>query len=114
MTIKKITLSSPVALHDDKPPITAIDLREPTGADLFDLGEPTQISRAPDGTFYEIEFVSVIRQYASRLITSEGGDHVLKLLSLSDAKKVKAALLGFFTVADQAIISESATSSSST
>ena len=85
-------------------------VREPTGGDLFDLGEPTQISRAPDGTFYEVEFVSVIRQYASRLIRHEGGENVLKLLSLQDAKKIKEAILDFFTAAAQANIKKSATS----
>ena len=111
---KRIALSTPVTLHEGEAPIAAIDLREPTGADLFDLGEPTQISRSPDGTYYEIEFVSVIRQYAGRLIKHEAGDHLLKLLSLEDGKRLKAAILGFFTAADQAIIKKSATSSSST
>ena len=97
-----------------EPPITAIDLREPTGGDLFDLGEPTQVSRAPDGTFYEVEFVSVIRQYASRIIKTEGGDHLLRLLSLEDGKKVKAGILGFFTAAELAITKRSVTPSSST
>ena len=110
---KRIELTNPFILHECQPHILAIDLREPTGADLFDLGEPTQISRAPDGTFYEVEFVSVIRQYASRLIRHEAGDHLLKLLSLEDGKKLKAGILGFFTAADQAIIKKSATPSSS-
>jgi hypothetical protein len=110
---KRIALSNPIALHEGEAPIDAITLREPTGADLFDLGEPTQISRAPDGTFYEVEFVGVIKQYAARLIKHEAGDHLLKMLSLEDGKKLKAAILGFFTAADQAIIKKSATSSSS-
>jgi hypothetical protein len=111
MANKTIELKHPVELGGEF--VKEVQLKEPTGADLFDLGEPTQISRSPDGTFYEVEFVSVIRQYAARLIKHEAGDHLLKLLSLEDGKKVKAAILGFFTAADQAIIQKSATSSSS-
>ena len=107
MADKTILLDAPFEMFGKT--VSEVILREPTGGDLFDLGEPTQVARAPDGTLYVVEFGSVIKQYAARLLRHDGGENALKLMSLQDGKKLKSAILGFFTDADQAIMEKSST-----
>ncbi len=107
MSEKIVELSAPFEWHGEM--IKSIRLREPTGADLFDLGEPSQLCRSSDGTYYETEFVNVIKQYADRLIVHESGSFFLKQIGLADAKKVKETILGFFIDAVQANTRKSST-----
>jgi hypothetical protein len=93
----KIELVDAIQWHGQ--PLAAIELKEPTGAQYADLGEPRLIVRLADGGGYWIEQPTVIRAYLERCIAHEGGADLLSLMSLADAMRVKEQLIGFFTSA---------------
>jgi hypothetical protein len=104
MTTKTIKISRPVEMHGKI--INELVLKEPTGGNYLDLGEPHVIARSPDGSVYAVENEAVIKAYLDRCVEHEHGSVVLRLLGLADSKRVKAALLDFFTEANQAISAE--------
>ncbi|VFU07935.1 hypothetical protein [Methylocella tundrae] len=98
MKIKTIALAQPVELHGKM--ITEIAIKEPTGGQYLDFGEP-HIYTQSSGGFFAVEDKSVVANYLDACVQHESGSHVLRLLSLADARKVKKELLSFFTVGAQ-------------
>lgn len=96
-----VELVEPLLGHGE--PIRRLVLKEPTGRDYISLGEPMVVARNPDGTAYAVENTAVIEQYVERCIT-EPKDPLLVIpqLGLSDAMRLKEAVLGFFRDARQA------------
>jgi hypothetical protein len=108
---KTITLLNPITLFDK--PIAGFEFKEPTGRQYADFGEPFLYVRNPDGAIYTVEQNDVIKRYLDACIDHESGGHLLALLSLADVKQLKRTLFDFFTDADAALYSKSATPSSS-
>ena len=111
MTTKTIILLKPITLFDK--PIAEIQFKEPTGRQYADFGEPFLYVRNPDGAIYTVEQTEVIKRYFDACIDHESGSHLLTLMGLADVKQLKRALFDFFTDADAASFSKSATPSSS-
>lgn len=94
MKTSTIKLSTPVEIHDR--PVTEITLREPTGGQYLDFGEPLILVNSSGGLF-QTEDRAAIGKYLDACVEHDSGVAVLRLLSLHDARAVKEALLGFFT-----------------
>lgn len=94
MSKKKIVLEQPVEMHGRR--IAEITLREPTGANYLDFGDPHFLANSQGGLF-QVERDDVIARYLDACVDHEAGAHLLRLLSLQDARAVKVALLSFFT-----------------
>lgn len=92
-----IKLIDPLEWHQDM--LTSVDLREPTGRQYVELGEPRVLVRLADGGGYWIEQPSAITAYLERCIVHEGGVDLLNRMSLADAMNIKGELLGFFITA---------------
>lgn len=93
--MKKTTvpLSEPIKGHAGD--IRQVVLREPTGSEYIELGEPYVIARNKDGTMYSVENDQVIATYLERCVV-EPDALLLKQMGLKDGMAVKAALLDFF------------------
>ena len=96
MSTRKLLLDKPVHLHPGQPATTEITIREPTGGEFLDFGEPRIYSRTKDGAFFGVEDKEVIAQYLNVCIVNDGGTHLLRLLSVKDIRAVKVALFLFF------------------
>ncbi|VTZ27907.1 conserved hypothetical protein [Methylocella tundrae] len=94
MAMKTIVLAEPVEMHGRR--IAEIVLREPTGANYLDFGDPFTAVNS-NGGFFFAEDKAVVANYLDACVQHESGAHVLRLLSLADARKVKKELLSFFT-----------------
>lgn len=93
---KTIELSVPVEWH--KETVTAIELKEPTGGDYLDYGDPRKIIYRPDGTVLWEENNGVIKSYIERcVVVSKGAaPPFVRLLNIADVKKIKVEMFGFF------------------
>lgn len=92
-----IKLERPVELHGKM--VGEIELREPTGAEYIDFGEPRVLAKNKDDTLFWVETSAAIKAYLSACLVSEAGTHILPLLSMADARSIKHALFGFFDYA---------------
>lgn len=101
MAAKTITLTTPVELHGR--PITVVILREPTGANYLDLGEPFALVGIKGGGVFRAEKEDVIRSYLGVCVDHDAGDHLVRMMSFRDARALVRALLDFFTESDQGI-----------
>lgn len=110
---EKLKLIHPVEIHDVV--VEEIVIREPTGRQYLAIGEPRMLARNADGTAYQVEDQTAIRAYIEGCVV-EGKDTpgVTQLLSLTDVRRVKDAVLGFFIDADLAIFAASSPASPST
>ena len=75
---------------------------EPRASDYLELGEPRIFARTPDGSFYAIEDIGVVKQYLTRCIhkkDSKGLDmpNLGAFMALSDIRRAREAVLGFFS-----------------
>jgi len=95
MVDKVIKLSRKYAAHDKI--FDRIILREPKSRDYFEIGEPLELHRAPDGSDgrYLVEHLDRIEAYAARL-PKEPTAEALVDLDLVDAMALKEAITGFF------------------
>lgn len=91
-----LNLDDPITIFDNQPPVTALELNEPTGSQFLDLGEPQLTARTADGAFYMVEDREAIRSYVKACIKHDHIGAVVAKLSLKDMQKIKSALLGFF------------------
>lgn len=91
-----IQLSTPIT--GPKGPVNKVTLREPTGWEHIELGEPYVVARNKDGTMYSVENDQVIMAYLDKCVV-EPEPLLLKQLTLKDGMAVKEALLGFFHAA---------------
>lgn len=93
---KRVTLSEPLIGH--KGPISEIAFREPTFADLMDLGDPVDIVRTSDGHFIRTVNWPAVGQYCERC-ADDGVGILVANLNLKDSFSVSEAMLSFFTEA---------------
>lgn len=111
----RVPLSRPIDGHGG--PVREVILREPTARDFFRLGEPFAQAYGKDGgdgtLVYQAENNDVVQAYLEALIIVPDVI-VIGGLSLADAMRVKAALLGFFRDAREAQSEMPATPSSLT
>ena len=91
---RTIKLAVPLTWHGE--PVTLLTLNEPKGRDYIELGEPRIGVRLADGGYYFVEQTHIIKSYLDRCIDHEGGDLLVTLMSLADARAMKEAMLDFF------------------
>lgn len=94
-----LKLQEPVTLHEKT--ISEIVLKEPTGAQYLDVGEPRLLARHNDGTLYWVEDQAAIKTYLDLCIVHDHGPAILRLLALTDSRRAKSAFLDFFSDGDQ-------------
>lgn len=78
-------------------------LEAPTGEDLFAFGEPREWQPDGQGSVFLVTRNDVIKAYAEICIRCNSsrpltGPDILAALSLEDARKVRTAILDFFTL----------------
>lgn len=99
----EIKLIRPIEHHGQT--INSITLKEPTGGLYAKLGNPRLIVYNKDGSGYHVERDDAIEKYLDASIDHQDGSILLRLMSLADVMRVKAALLDFFTDAATAATS---------
>ena len=88
-----IVLSKPITAHGEE--VDQITLRQPTTADLIDMGQPMRLlpGNGLDEAAIEVR-MNVVANYVARLAAIPLSS--VKALSLSDFGKATQAVLGFF------------------
>jgi hypothetical protein len=110
-------MAKTVTVHLTKPIVThhgdtvSIELREPTGREFLEIGEPFTWQRPVGGEPVMIEVPGVLQAYAERCLTRPGPEFMVQL-GLADMMRVKDALTGFFGDAQRAAFPDPSTSSS--
>jgi hypothetical protein len=89
-----IDLIDPIETHAGL--VTQMTLREPRAKDFFSLGEPYQVARAPDGSFFTVDKDDVILSYIERCMQAPIDPVMFGTTSLANAMKVRGEFLGFF------------------
>lgn len=82
-------------------PVLRIVLREPKYAEFMDLGEPYVDSFSMGGTVTRTEDTALLGRYIERCIEEPKDPAILQQLTLTDARRVKDAMAGFFTQASE-------------
>lgn len=100
----KIPLSEPFDWHGRR--IAEVELKEPTGWQVATIGEPRILVHNSATGGYFVEQPDVIAKYLERCVEHETGADIVKLVSLRDVLKIKAALFDFFTEAEAEIARE--------
>jgi len=90
---KAVPLKRPIKGHDGE--VREVILREPTGGEVFTIGEPQTWVRAGDGMAV-VDNLEAIKAYADRLIVKPDPVLAMSQLSPLDAVAVKDAIVGFF------------------
>jgi hypothetical protein len=117
MNAANIDLIEPIAWFERR--LTRLVLKAPTGIHYMKFGEPRFLVRMSDGGAYWVEKDDVIAQYVDALLTLDGaspidgGDAILRALSLPDVMQIRGALFDFFTDAQGAISTKKSKASSS-
>lgn len=112
MAAKTIPLISPITTHEGQ--VTEIVLREPKAKDFFEFGEPFVRQRTAEGGDADvIEIPGVLGSYVERCMTKPGPEFLAQV-GLTDALRLRDAVMGFFGAALRAAYPSAATSSSST
>jgi hypothetical protein len=93
---KSIPLTEPLVGHNG--PISEVVFREPTFADLMDLGDPVDIVRTSDGHFVRTVNWPAVGEYCTRC-ADNGAGILLSNLNLKDSLAASEAVLSFFTEA---------------
>jgi hypothetical protein len=99
MNATTITLQKPVSLFGVE--VREIRVKEPTGLQYLQLGDPRMPVSMGNGGGYWIEQPKIIQDYLERVLDygdgrSKDGGSLLALLSFADAKVVKQSLFDFF------------------
>ncbi|MCB1452402.1 MAG: phage tail assembly protein [Rhizobiaceae bacterium] len=89
-----VSLRKPI-IGGDGVPITAIELREPTGKEVFLLGEPQTWVRSGGGMAL-IDNDQAIMAYAERCIVKPDPVLAMAQMGVLDALAVREAIKGFF------------------
>lgn len=97
----------------DKSEIREVVLREPTLAELFQHGEPIEVTRTREGQVVTIEHPEILQIYLRNLVVSPKSTAILNTLPLVDAMRIKDEICGFFLAARLAMSSKSPKDSSS-
>jgi hypothetical protein len=111
MNATVIDLASPFEFQGRK--VAKLTIKEPTGAQYAEIGEPLVMVYLPNGGGYAIEQSAAINRYLEACLEHDLGSDALKQLGLTDARKVKRALLDFFSDAEAPKPREESTNSSS-
>ncbi len=97
-----LELSEPVELFGER--VSEIEIKEPRASDYLELGEPRIFARTPDGSFYAIEDVGVVKAYLSRCISKKDSagkempnQGLIAMMALSDIRRAREALISFFS-----------------
>lgn len=106
-----IDLKHPFAGHGGM--VNKVTLREPTGRDFVELGEPSVLTRTANGTLVSVENDAAVRGYIERCVVEPDVLLTLAATSLVDMIAIKRAVLNFFLDARLALSADSASSSSS-
>lgn len=89
-------------------------VREPTLREVFQFGEPIEVSRTKDGQVVAVEHLDVLKNYLDILIVEPDSAIQVSGLPLTDALRVKDAIVDFFYRARLSISEISQTGQSST
>jgi hypothetical protein len=100
MAVTTVKLASPVQWHGAA--LAEIRLKEPTGFQYIEIGEPRFPMTYASGGGYWVEDDARIRRYLDRCLDHEGGSMLFAQLALADAMAVKGALIDFFIAAAKA------------
>lgn len=105
-----IQLGTPITAHGEE--IDHITLRQPTTADLIDLGQPMRLlpGNGMDEPAIDIR-MNIVALYVARLAAIPLSS--VKAMSLTDFGRSTQAVLGFFGEGDTAATSSSPSASSS-
>jgi len=100
MAAKTLELSQPFEAFGET--VRAIEILEPRAGDYLELGEPRIFARTPDGSFYAIEDIGVVKQYLTRCIHKKGLNgldmpNLVAFMALSDIRRARETLIGFFS-----------------
>jgi hypothetical protein len=88
-----IALNTPISAHGEE--IDQITLRQPTTADLIDLGQPMRLLPGSGGEETAIDIrMNVVAHYVARLAAIPLSS--VKALSLADFSQATQVVLGFF------------------
>jgi hypothetical protein len=108
-----ITLRDPLPVsHSGR--VTEVVLREPSGRDLIEFGEPYAYARADKGLIVHAENDQAIKNYIERCIVEPDHLVVMSQISLVDMMTIKETVLGFFADARLARSANTSSSSSAT
>jgi hypothetical protein len=82
--------------------VSEVEINEPRASDYLELGEPRIFARTPDGSFYAIEDIGVVKQYLARCVSKKdyhGKDmpRVESMMALADIRRARETLIGFFS-----------------
>ena len=84
--------------------VSEIEIKEPRASDYLELCEPRIFARTPDGSFYAIEDIGVVKQYLSRCISKKDSagkempsQGLIAMMALADVRRAREALIGFFS-----------------
>lgn len=92
----EITLSEPAKVGNKE--VSVVVLREPTAGEFFDLGEPMLLTQTDGGTSVIVHNNDVIMKYIRRCMVEPSGHlDFIDSLPLTDAVRLKGAVLDFFT-----------------
>ena len=109
-----ITLTKPVSAHGEE--IDRLSLRQPTTADLIELGQPMRLLPGNGTEEPAIDIrMNVVANYVARLAAIPLSS--VKALSLADFGRATQAVLGFFgeePSAEAGVVTRSSPSASST
>lgn len=86
-----IKLSKPITAHGEE--VTELDLREPTGRDVQDIGFPYLIIMSDDGSAIQIQ-VKTVGKYVSKLASIP--PNAVDQLCAADLSTLSGVVLGFF------------------
>jgi hypothetical protein len=93
---KTVPLTDPLIGHTG--PIQELTFREPTFADLMDIGDPVDVVRTSEGHFVRTVNWPAVREYCERC-APEAVALLLPKLNLKDSIAASEAMLSFFTEA---------------
>lgn len=102
-------LTKPIVTHEGS--VTTVTVREPTGREYLELGEPYTWQRPVGGDPVMIEVPGVLQAYAEKCLVKPGPEFMAQI-GLADMMRLKDALTGFFAAAQKAAWPEPSTSSS--
>jgi hypothetical protein len=100
---KTVTIDLAEPIDNFGKPCPRVVLREPTYATYARLGEPYSFGRTRDGIIINVLKDEVLAAYVEACLVEPTNAGLLATLALVDAKRLRKAVLDFFSRADEAI-----------
>lgn len=92
-----VSLSKPITAHGEE--VSSLTLREPTAADVMEIGQPTLMIPSADGNSVGVEVrAAVIGRYVMKLAGIPLSS--VKALCPADFNKCQGAVMDFLTAGD--------------